>query len=256
MATTVYYDPGKAHTSATTLNSAADHYHTFDVSAINQWIKGSSGVPSNAKITKVEFQLSTYISSSLANVDLSLYLGSGENNGTNLGSKGDVGTSSKTYTWDLTSYYSGSGHNTYPFTMNTSQPHLVPYWTVNYIFSIKVYCPTVRLAVTYEIPTYTITANVNNSYGGTVSGGGTYESGSSATLTAKANDGYKFIKWSDGVTTASRTVTVTGAATYTAVFEKLPPEYTSVAMTYLGKQISEANKVPCGEGFIISVGVK
>lgn len=69
---------------------------------------------------------------------------------------------------------------------------------------------------TFELITYTLTVNSNT--GGTVSGGGTYTVGSSVTISAKANKGYKFVKWSDGVTTATRQVTVTGNSTYTAIF--------------------------------------
>lgn len=103
---------------------------------------------------------------------------------------------------------------------------------------------------TAVVQKYTIAASGEN---GTVTGGGTYEYGKTATLTATADKGYTFVKWSDGVETAIRTVTVTGGATYTAIFELLPPEIKSVQMIYLDKQISETNKVPCGEGFIISV---
>lgn len=58
--------------------------------------------------------------------------------------------------------------------------------------------------------------------GGTVSGGGTYNYKASATLKATANSGYHFVKWSDGNTSATRTVTVTKDATYTATFEQDP----------------------------------
>ena len=58
--------------------------------------------------------------------------------------------------------------------------------------------------------------------GGTVSGGGTYNYNASATLKATANSGYHFVKWSDGNTSATRTVTVTKDATYTATFEQNP----------------------------------
>lgn len=58
--------------------------------------------------------------------------------------------------------------------------------------------------------------------GGTVSGGGTYNYNASATLKATANSGYYFVKWSDGNTSATRTVTVTKDATYTATFEQDP----------------------------------
>lgn len=56
--------------------------------------------------------------------------------------------------------------------------------------------------------------------GGTVTGGGLYEYGASVTLTAIPDNGYNFVSWTDGSTEESRTVTVTGNATYTAQFEK------------------------------------
>ena len=65
---------------------------------------------------------------------------------------------------------------------------------------------------------YTITVKTNNSSMGTVSGGGSYKYEATATITATPKTGYQFVKWNDGNTSASRTVTVTGAATYTATF--------------------------------------
>lgn len=65
---------------------------------------------------------------------------------------------------------------------------------------------------------YTITVNSANSSMGSVSGGGTYNSGSTATLTAIANSGYRFDHWQDNNTQNPRTITVTGNATYTAYF--------------------------------------
>lgn len=55
--------------------------------------------------------------------------------------------------------------------------------------------------------------------GGTVTGGGPYHYGDSATLVAKPNAGYCFVSWNDGITTETRTVKVTSNATYTAIFE-------------------------------------
>jgi hypothetical protein len=58
---------------------------------------------------------------------------------------------------------------------------------------------------------------------GTVSGGGTYAAGSNITISATANSGYHFTQWNDGNTNATRTITVTGNATYTAFFEADAP---------------------------------
>jgi uncharacterized repeat protein (TIGR02543 family) len=50
------------------------------------------------------------------------------------------------------------------------------------------------------------------------SGSGTYNYGTKVTITASTIEGKTFLKWSDGVTTASREVTVTANATYTAEY--------------------------------------
>lgn len=50
------------------------------------------------------------------------------------------------------------------------------------------------------------------------SGSGTYNYGTEVTLTASTIEGKTFSKWSDGVTTATRKVTVTANATYTAKY--------------------------------------
>lgn len=68
----------------------------------------------------------------------------------------------------------------------------------------------------------TITAIASPTGGGTVStvsGGGSYTSGTKITLVAAPASGYIFSQWSDGVTTAERVITVgSSSATYTAVF--------------------------------------
>ena len=70
-----------------------------------------------------------------------------------------------------------------------------------------------------QVPVYTLTVNTVGE--GTVTGGGEYERDQTATLTATPATGWQFTRWSDGITTNPRKVTVTGDGTYTAVFEKL-----------------------------------
>ena len=60
---------------------------------------------------------------------------------------------------------------------------------------------------------------VNNSAWGKVTGAGVYNENDEATLTATANSGYRFVKWSDEVTDNPRTVVVTQDSTFTAIFE-------------------------------------
>ena len=68
---------------------------------------------------------------------------------------------------------------------------------------------------------YTISAVVDPTGKGTVTGTGTYKEGASVTLTAESDDAcYVFDKWADNNSTnPTRTVTVTGNATYTALFK-------------------------------------
>lgn len=73
---------------------------------------------------------------------------------------------------------------------------------------------------------YNISVNSNNTSWGTVSGGGSYPAGATATLKATPKSGYSFERWNDGNTNATRTVTVNGNATYTATFKSNTTYYT------------------------------
>lgn len=78
-----------------------------------------------------------------------------------------------------------------------------------------------------ETPTkYTLTLSVSPSNGGSVSGGGTYDKGQSVTIIATPSSGYEFVKWSDGNTNASRTVTITANLSLTATFRSTAPATT------------------------------
>lgn len=65
---------------------------------------------------------------------------------------------------------------------------------------------------------YTISTNVQPTGAGTVTGGGAFDYGNTTTLEAIPNLGYSFTQWQDGNTENPRTITVTGSATYTAIF--------------------------------------
>lgn len=66
---------------------------------------------------------------------------------------------------------------------------------------------------------FTLTVTSANTTQGTVTGGGTYTEGANVTITATAKSGYQFEKWSDGNTSASRTVKVTQNQAFTAQFK-------------------------------------
>ena len=87
-----------------------------------------------------------------------------------------------------------------------------------------------EITVVYDAPTpsdpdavkYTVTAKVNDPAMGTVSGAGEIEEGKTATLTANANAGYKFVNWSNGSTDNPLKITVTENVEITANFEVIP----------------------------------
>ena len=68
----------------------------------------------------------------------------------------------------------------------------------------------------FEKITYTITTSATS---GSIRGGGSYNYGATATLTAIPDGCHHFSQWSDGNTDNPRTITVTGNATYTAEFD-------------------------------------
>lgn len=65
---------------------------------------------------------------------------------------------------------------------------------------------------------YTVTASPSPNNGGTITGTGTYDSGTMVTLTAVPSAGYQFGSWSDGVTVNPRTFELTSNISLTAYF--------------------------------------
>ncbi len=80
------------------------------------------------------------------------------------------------------------------------------------------------IKITVQGPSYIINAISNPVYGGTTSGGGEYAEGQTASLSATAKTGYKFINWTEGeniVSTESNyNFTVTESKTLTANFNQ------------------------------------
>ncbi|MGE5350976.1 MAG: InlB B-repeat-containing protein [Acidobacteriota bacterium] len=70
---------------------------------------------------------------------------------------------------------------------------------------------------------YTVNASVNPAGSGSVKGAGNYESGTSVTVTATANQGYQFIEWTENSKSVSKntsyTFTITGNRTLVANFK-------------------------------------
>ena len=65
---------------------------------------------------------------------------------------------------------------------------------------------------------FNVTLLASPSEGSQVNGAGSYDAGTSATISAVAKPGYHFTKWSDGDTNATRTIVVDKAYELTATF--------------------------------------
>lgn len=87
---------------------------------------------------------------------------------------------------------------------------------------------------------YTVSVSSANTSMGTVSGGGEYEEGTTATVTATPKSGYKFTKWSNGTTKNPYTFTVNKDISLTAYFEK---------------ESSEAYEITCEEAAAIAASL-
>ena len=79
-----------------------------------------------------------------------------------------------------------------------------------------VLCALLCTGCVKELNYYVISATADPAEGGTVTGGGTYLAGATATLSVIPAEGYTFIGWSDGNKDNPRNVTVNADANYIA----------------------------------------
>ena len=76
---------------------------------------------------------------------------------------------------------------------------------------------------TQIVKQYTLTASAGD--GGSVTGGGTFASGTQVSLTATPSSGYSFSGWSNGSTTNPLTVTLNSNTSITANFQVIVNSY-------------------------------
>ena len=94
-------------------------------------------------------------------------------------------------------------------------------WSDNTTNNPRTLCvtDTVRLEAVFAIDTFTITALCDPAGTATVTGGGQYGYGETATLIAIPNQGYHFRQWNDSVIRFLRNITVYSDSTFTAYIE-------------------------------------
>ena len=106
----------------------------------------------------------------------------------------------------------------------------------------------VTLTATFEaIPTYTVTVNYDATMG-QVNGipEGEVLEGTSVTLTAVPNDGFRFVSWNTGETTPAITFVVTEDVTYTATFEAIPVTYYTLTVNTNNASMGHVDGAPEG----------
>ena len=165
------------------------------------WSDGSNENPHQVTVTGNATYTATFSQAGTTYYTVSAYVspnGAGSVSGTGTFPAGNSTTLTATANSGYTFSHWNDGITTNPRTV-----------TVNNNMSFTAYFTTQQ---------YTITVNANPPLGGTVTGGGTYPYGATTRLTAMPNSGYSFMQWSDGNTANPRTITVTGNASYTALF--------------------------------------
>lgn len=105
-----------------------------------------------------------------------------------------------------------------------------------------------------HIESHTVSLSVSPAGSGSVTGSGTYEHGSVATISAIPNVDYVFKGWSDGNTDNPRNITVTSNVTLTANFEKLTypqppsPDITNNITNNIDQSTTINNNISFGSG--------
>ena len=143
-------------------------------------------------------------------------------------SNGGTVTGGGTYNQGASCTVTATANNGYTFTNWTENGNVVS-TQASYTFTVT---GNRTLVANFQAQTqsYTITVSANPSNGGNVTGGGTYNQGSSCTVSATANSGYTFSNWTENgnvvSTSANYTFTVTGNRVLVANFQALPQNYT------------------------------
>ena len=120
------------------------------------------------------------------------------------------------------------------FTTSTSKSVTIPSSATQYKarvqakdnigFTSTTYVESSNMSVQRPVTKYTISLSVSPAGAGKVSGAGSYESGTYATVTATPAEGFEFVKWVSGNTTVSTSASyrfsVTSSRTLTAYFEE------------------------------------
>ena len=175
------------------------------------WTKDGEAVSTSATYSFVVTEAGNYV----ANFELNSYAVTATANP----EAGGVITGSGSYLHGTTATLAVTPNEGYIFLNWTKDGEIV---SSNTTFSFMV-TEEGDYVANFELVTYSIAATANPASFGNVTGTGVYGHGTTATLTATANEGYHFVNWTkDGVTVSTNptySFTVTGEASFVANFE-------------------------------------
>ena len=128
-----------------------------------------------------------------------------------------------TYNYGQSCTVHANANSGYTFSNWTESGNVVS-TNANYTFTVTGNRTLVANFTALPPNTYNINVSANPSAGGTVTGGGSYQQGQSCTVTATANPGYTFLRWTENGsqvnTNASYTFTVNSNRTLVAQFSQ------------------------------------
>jgi hypothetical protein len=192
------FDPGKSVTVSATANQG----YTF-----TNWTEGTTIVSTNANypfsITKDRVLVANFTEAAAPKFNVSLS-GNPANGGTTSGGGTfDSGTSVTV---------SATANQGYTFT-NWTEGATIVSTNANYTFSITKDRVLVANFTEAATPKFNVSLSGNPANGGTTSGGGTFDTGTSVTVSATANQGYTFTYWTEGATIVSTNANYTFSIT-------------------------------------------
>ena len=193
--------------SSCTLTATATTGYTF-----TGWLENGTVASTNSSYTFTVNDTHTFVANFTAN-NYAVTVSTSSNN------SGTV-TNSGTYTYGASCTLTATPAAGYTFTNWTENGTIVSTST-NYTFTVN----AARTIVANFDRAYSITLSANSAEGGTVTGGGTFLSGTKQTITATANPYYGFKNWTDkkgnAISTSSPfTFTLSKDTTLTANFVK------------------------------------
>ena len=169
--------------------------------------------------------------------------------------EGGTVTGGGTYNQGASCTVTATANEGYTFT-NWTEGSTVVSTNASYTFNVTGNRTLVANFTVQAPTTYTINVSANPTEGGTVTGGGTYDEGTSCTVTATANTGYDFVNWTENgeevSADANYIFTVTADRNLIANFQIQSYTITLAASPSTGGEVTGGGTFDYGESCLVS----